>query len=117
LFIKIFQQFTTSAEYENSLNNKQRLAIDVNIEKFKQVAVAQAIEKMIEAMRTQQAVQMAVPPPQPPVPSALQGKYPGQGAPGSNAQMPPTTTERQQSEANLHLAQGQPSEINNEGQA
>lgn len=110
LFVKTFQEFTTTAEYENALNDQQRLAIDLNIEKFKQIAVAQAIEKMVDAMRTQQAVQMAVPPPQPPMPSALGGKYPGQGAPGSNAPMPPTVTQQQESENNTHLASGQPTE-------
>jgi len=110
LFIKIFQEFTTSAEYENSLTDEQRLAIDMNIEKFKAIQLQLAIQKMIEEMQKMKAVQTAVPPPQPPVPTALQGKYPGEGAPGSNAPRVPTVTEKQQRESNTHLATGQPTE-------
>jgi hypothetical protein len=110
LFIKIFQQFTTGAEYENALNDQQRLAIDVNIEKFKQIQLQLAVQKMIEEMQKMQAVQQAVPPPQPPAPMALQGKYPGQGAPGANPEMPQTVTQRDEAQNNLHLASGQPSQ-------
>ena len=107
LFIKIFQEFTKSAEYENSLNDEQRLTVDLNIEKFKQVALQQAIEKMAEQMQIQQTIQQMFPPPPPPMPAALQG----QGAPGSNPPKQPTVTQRNESQANLHLAQGRP-EIN-----